>query len=92
MTNKGSGGQGSGGEPREMYSEIAALIGSLAKTFGLSDADAAQAVESGVMDLEFGHDDSGNAFVGATYQGKTARIFKGAIKHANTPGGDDHKA
>ncbi len=73
-------------EPREMYSEIAALIGSLAKSFGISDAGAAQAVESGEIALAFGRDDSGNSFVTATYGDKTARIYKGAIKHAGEPG------
>lgn len=70
-------------EPREMYGEISALIGSLAKSFGLSDSVAAQAVESGAIALSFGRDDSGNAFVAATYEGKTARIYKGAIKHGD---------
>jgi hypothetical protein len=73
-------------EPREMYSEIAALIGSLAKSFGISDATASQAVESGDITLAFGRDDSGNAFVTATFGDKTTRIYKGAIKHASEPG------
>ena len=72
-------------EPREAYSEIAALIASLAKTFGLSDAAAAAAVESGAIALQFSQDETGNRFVVATYAGQTARIYKGAIKHA-----DDH--
>lgn len=73
-------------EAREGYSEIAALIGSLAKTFSLSDADVAQAIESGQMRLDFSQAGSANRFVSATYQGKTARIYKGAIKHSEGEG------
>ncbi len=73
-------------EARESYSEIAALIASLAKTFSLSDADVAQAIESGQMHLDFSQDDSGNRFVAATFQGTTARIYKGAIKHGAESG------
>ena len=73
-------------EAREAYSEIAALIASLAKTFGLSDADVAQAIESGQMRLDFSQDDTANRFVAATYQGKSARVYKGAIKHGEDGG------
>jgi hypothetical protein len=63
-----------------MYSEIAALVGSLAKSFALKDAEAAQALESGAMSLEFATDANGNRYVAATYGGKTARVYQGAIK------------
>ncbi len=67
-------------EPREMYSEIAALIAALAKTFAMKDADAAAAVESGAMVLDFAQDANGNRYVAAIYEGKTARVYQGAIK------------
>jgi len=70
-------------EPREMYSEISALVGTLAKTFGIKDSDAAAAVESGALTLAFSQDANGNRFVAASYGGKTARLYQGAIKHAN---------
>ena len=70
-------------EPREMYSEISALVGTLAKTFGLKDSDAAAAVESGDMTLAFSRDANGNRFVAASYGGKTARLYQGAVKHAD---------
>jgi hypothetical protein len=66
---------------REMYAEIAALIGALAKTFAMEESAAAAAVESGAMALEFGRDANGNRFVAANFGGKTARIYQGAIKH-----------
>ncbi len=69
---------------REMYAEIAALIGSLAKTFAIKDSEAAAAVESGAMALDFAADANGNRFVAARYQGKVARIYQGAIKHADS--------
>lgn len=68
-------------DPREMYSEIAALIAALAKSFALKDSAAAAAVEAGTMALEFARDANGNRFVAATYGGKTARVYQGAIKH-----------
>lgn len=69
-------------DPREMYAEIAALIGALGKSFALKDSETAAAVESGAMALEFGRDANGNAYVAATYQGQTARVYQGAIKRA----------
>ena len=74
-------------ENREMYGEIAALIGALAKSFGIKDSEVAAAVESGAMALQFGRDDAGNRYVAASYQGRTARVYQGAIKHA--PSGRD---
>ncbi|MBY0508634.1 MAG: hypothetical protein K2P94_00645 [Rhodospirillaceae bacterium] len=67
-------------EPREMYAEIAALVGSLAKTFAMKDADVAAALESAAMTLDFATDANGNRYVAATYGGKTARVYHGAIK------------
>lgn len=67
-------------EHREMYAEIAALVGSLAKTFAMKDADVAAALESGAITLDFATDANGNRFVAATYGGKTARLYQGAIK------------
>ncbi len=73
-------------EHREMYSEIAALIGSLAKSFAIKDSEAAAAVESGAMALDFGRDANGNRYVTARFQDKTARVYQGAIKRED--GGD----
>lgn len=71
-------------ERREMYAEIAALIGALAKTFAMKDADVATALESGAMALDFAQDANGNRFVAATHAGKTARVYQGAIKREDS--------
>jgi len=63
-----------------MYGEIAALVGALAKTFVLEESAAAAAVESGAMTLAFDRDTNGNRFVAATFEGRTARVYQGAIK------------
>jgi hypothetical protein len=75
------------GEPesREMYGEIANLIASLAKVFALSDAEIIAALERGEIGMDFGQDANGNRFVAASYLGKTARVYQGAVKHAETP-------
>ena len=72
-------------ENREMYAEIAALVAALAKSFAIKDEEAAQAVGSGAMALQFGQDANGNRFVTAAYQGKSNRVYQGAIKHGEKP-------
>jgi len=69
-------------DPREMYAEISALVGALAKAFGLKDAETTEALESGRMRLNFAADANGNRFVAATCDGKTVRVYQDAIKHA----------
>jgi len=66
-----------------MYSEIAALIAALAKTFALKDSETAAAIESGEMILDFASDANANRYVAATYAGQTSRIYQGAIKHTD---------
>jgi hypothetical protein len=68
-------------ETREMYGEIASLIASIAQAFALDDATVIGALERGEVALDFGKDANGNTFVAATYAGRTARIYKGAIQH-----------
>jgi hypothetical protein len=65
---------------REMYTEIAALVGAIGKALEMKDADVSQALERGAMTVEFGADSNGNRFVAVTFEGKTARIYQGAIK------------
>jgi hypothetical protein len=69
------------GETREMYGEIAGLIGALAKALALEEDAVIAAVERGALALDFGADDNGNRYVAATYQGRTARVYQGAIRH-----------
>ena len=72
-------------ESREMYGEIATLIASLAKALTLPDAEVIAAIERGEVAVDFGQDDTGNKFVAATYQGRTVRLYQGAIRHAESP-------
>ncbi len=65
---------------REMYTEIAALIGVIAKALRMPDRDTAQKIESGAITLEFGMDANGNRFVAVTHEGRTAHVYQGAIK------------
>ena len=67
-------------DPREMYAEISASVGALAKAFGLKDAETTEALESGRMRLNFAADANGNRFVAAIFDGKTARVYQDAIK------------
>jgi hypothetical protein len=76
-------------ESREMYGEIAALVSSLAKAFALTEAAVITALEKGEITMDFGKDANGNPFVMATHGEKTARIYQGAIKHADVKSGPE---
>ncbi len=65
---------------REMFEEIAALMGGIAKAFTLDEGQAIAAVESGEIQMSFETDSNGNPFVLATYGDKSARLYSGAIK------------
>lgn len=66
---------------REMYDEVAALLGTIAKAFDLSDADAAKAVEEGRVTVELAADDAGARYVRVSMAGRAARLYPGAILH-----------
>ena len=67
-------------DPREMYTEIGALIGAIAEAFGIAHDDAVRAVEQNRVAMSLARDSNGNPFVEATYDGRTARLYQGAIK------------
>lgn len=71
-------------ESREMFDQIAALMGGISKAFGLNESDAVSAVERGEIVMSFETDTNGNRFVLAHYQGRSARIYEGAVK-SETP-------
>lgn len=71
-------------ETREMYTEIAALMGAIAKALNMKDADVGQALEGGAMTVEFGMDANGNRFVAVNHGGQIARVYQGAIKREAT--------
>jgi hypothetical protein len=72
-------------DPREMYSEIGALLGAIAQAFSITEAEVITGVEQNRLTLEFGRDENGNPFVTATRDGNAARIYQGAIKRAPAP-------
>lgn len=68
------------GKRKEMFDEISALIGGIAKAFDLEEKVAISAVEQGNIQMTFDIDANGNRFVLATYDDKSARLYAGAIK------------
>jgi hypothetical protein len=70
------------GESREMYPEIAGLVASLAKAFAVSEAEIVTALEQGTLALGFHQDENGNRFVAASFDGRQARVYQGAIKRS----------
>ncbi|MHB1205892.1 MAG: hypothetical protein ACYCZX_10010 [Rhodospirillaceae bacterium] len=73
-------------DPREMYSEIGALLGAIAQAFSITEAEVITGVEQNRLTMEFGRDANGNPFVTATLDGRAARIYQGAIKREAPPG------
>lgn len=67
-------------ENREMYKEIAALIAAIGKAFARPEGDVIALLDQQAVSLEFSRDANGNRFVLATLEGRTARIYQGAIK------------
>lgn len=72
-------------DPREMYKEIAALVAALGKAFALPEAEVIAALDRNAVTLDFGRDENGNRFVLAALNGRSARIYQGAIKQDPPP-------
>ncbi|WP_146002752.1 hypothetical protein [Telmatospirillum siberiense] len=67
-------------DEREMYAEMNALLGSIAKAFDLEPQEAARAVEAGEVGIEMREDFRGERYLAAQYRGRSAQIYQGAIK------------
>jgi len=65
---------------KEMYEEISALVGGLMKAFDLDEAAVISALERDAFSMTFDIDGNGNRFVLAEYEGRTARLYAGAVK------------
>lgn len=65
-----------------MYAELNALLGALAKAFDLEPEQVARAVEAGEIAIDMQEDARGERFLAAQYQGRSAQIYQGAIRHA----------
>ena len=70
-------------ENREMYTEITTLVGSIAKALELTEEDTVKALEANEIDVAMGEDDDGQRFIALEYQGKKARLYKGAIYYGD---------
>lgn len=72
-------------QARDMYDQIALLLGSIGKALGIPDDQVAKAVEDGRVALEMGVDDQGRRYVRASAAGRAARIYDGAIHYEDVP-------
>lgn len=70
---------------KQMYDEIAALLGAVGKAFDLSDQQAANGLEDGSIALEMSVDDDGRRFVRAVHQDRGVRIYDGRIVYDEAP-------
>lgn len=70
---------------KEMYDEVAALLGAVGKAFGLEDAQAAQGLEDGSISLEMAMDAEGKRYVRAGYGERFVRIYDGRVFYEGGP-------
>jgi frataxin-like iron-binding protein CyaY len=68
---------------RELYDEINALVGAIAKALDREPEAVAKDLESGAVVLSLETDDNGNRFVAARQGERLARVYQGAIRHAD---------
>jgi hypothetical protein len=66
-------------ENREMYDEINALIGAVAKAFDVSETEVITAIEQGRLGMEMTVDDEGRNYLAASLDERTAHIYQGAV-------------
>ncbi|CAA7618396.1 hypothetical protein [Magnetospirillum sp. UT-4] len=66
-------------DDREMYDEITALIGAVAKALETSETEVVTAIEQGRLEMELLTDAEGANYVAVACDGKSAHIYPGAI-------------
>ena len=66
-------------ENREMFDEINALIGSVAKAMEMGEGEVIAAIEQGDLGMAMITDDQGRNCIEVSHDGRTARIYPGAI-------------
>ncbi len=66
-------------ENREMFDEINALIGSVAKAMEMGEGEVISAIEQGDLGMAMITDEQGRNCIEVTHDGRTARIYQGAI-------------
>jgi len=67
-------------DTREMYEEIAALVAAIGKAFARPESEIIAALDRNAIGLDFSRDENGNRFVLATLEGRSVRVYQGAIK------------
>lgn len=66
-------------ESREMYDEINALVGAVAKALDVSEIEVVTAIEQGRLGMEMATDEEGRNYIAVTCDDKAVRIYQGAI-------------
>lgn len=66
-------------ENREMFDEINALVGSVAKALEVSEMEVVTAIEQGRLAMELTTDEAGQNYLAVSCDGKAARVYAGAI-------------
>lgn len=66
-------------ESREMYDEINALIGAVAKALDTSEMEVITAIEQGRLSMEMLADDEGRNYVQVAFDDRNVRVYQGAI-------------
>lgn len=75
-------------ENREMYEEINALVGAVAKAFDTSEVEVITAIEQGRLGMEMLTDEEGQHFIAASLDGRNVRVYTGAIyREGDSPNG-----
>lgn len=74
---------------REMYNEINALVGSIAKALEMEDKDVAKELESGAIRIDMAKDENGNNYLNVSRGDRMARVYRGAIQYDRPPGGSE---
>lgn len=66
-------------ENREMFDEINALVGAVAKAMEISEGEVITAIEQGHLGMEMITDQQGRNCIEVTRDGRAVRIYQGAI-------------
>lgn len=75
-------------ENREMYDEINALVGAVAKALDTSEVEVITAIEQGRLGMEMLTDDKGQNFIAVSFDDRNVRVYPGAIyREGDQPNG-----
>lgn len=66
-------------ENREMYDEINALVGTVAKALDTSEMEVITAIEQGRLGMEMCSDADGRNYLQVSFDDRNVRVYQGAI-------------